>query len=374
MKRGPLATTCVLIATLLYGTGLLLTPLEPSVLSTFSDVGMLVASGYATFCAFLAVRRQPRGRARQSWMLMALGLFCWFVGDLVWASYPPLTGEQAPTLSLADPWYLAFPVLSFAGLLLRPVPASNRLNRWLLALDVFVVTGSVSTVTWALVLSPLFSTAGTSPFEQAVMAAYPIGDAVVLCCLALLVFRQRVLTRPTMLLTAGWAAVAIADWIGYIPMTPFIGVRISWLIVARNSLLARSAAWAATASSFARRASSSYSCARRCSAAYANAVSRFPRMYRMSSARNVTPSPTLAKSTEPLSAADGPSQSNAPATPARPPGRASRHGCPTSGGPRSSADAPARSASAASAITPRLANQSTSTGSPDWYPVSPIGI
>ena len=218
MKRGPLAATCVLIATLLYGTGLLLTPLEPSVLSTFSDVGMMVASGYATFCAFLAVRRQPRGRARQSWMLMALGLFCWFMGDLVWASYPPLTGEQAPTLSLADPWYLAFPVLSFAGLLLRPVPASDRLNRWLLALDVFVVTGSVSTVTWALVLSPLFSTAGTSPFEQAVMAAYPIGDAAVLCCLALLVFRQRVLTQPTMLLTAGWAAVAIADWIGYIPM------------------------------------------------------------------------------------------------------------------------------------------------------------
>ena len=34
------------------------------------------------------------------------------------------------------------------------------------------------------------------------------------------------------------------------PITPFIGVRISWLIVARNSLLARSAAWAATASSF----------------------------------------------------------------------------------------------------------------------------
>jgi hypothetical protein len=34
-----------------------------------------------------------------------------------------------------------------------------------------------------------------------------------------------------------------------IPMTPFIGVRISWLMMARNSLFARSAAWAFRASS-----------------------------------------------------------------------------------------------------------------------------
>ena len=42
------------------------------------------------------------------------------------------------------------------------------------------------------------------------------------------------------------------------PMTPFIGVRISWLIAARNSDLARDASWAASWAASARwRASSS---------------------------------------------------------------------------------------------------------------------
>ena len=43
------------------------------------------------------------------------------------------------------------------------------------------------------------------------------------------------------------------------PITPFIGVRISWLMLARNALLARLAASASSASSLARRAASSSS-------------------------------------------------------------------------------------------------------------------
>ncbi len=43
------------------------------------------------------------------------------------------------------------------------------------------------------------------------------------------------------------------------PITPFIGVRISWLMLARKALLARLAASASSASSLARRAASSSS-------------------------------------------------------------------------------------------------------------------
>ncbi len=43
------------------------------------------------------------------------------------------------------------------------------------------------------------------------------------------------------------------------PMTPFIGVRISWLMMARNSLLARSAACALAVSSSCRAIASLFS-------------------------------------------------------------------------------------------------------------------
>ena len=61
------------------------------------------------------------------------------------------------------------------------------------------------------------------------------------------------------------------------PMTPFIGVRISWLIVARNSDLARSASWAATASSFARTTDSS-------SARFASATEAYSEALRIATA------------------------------------------------------------------------------------------
>jgi len=90
----------------------------------------------------------------------------------------------------------------FVGVLLRPVPAARSLSRRLVAVDVLVTIGAVTAATWALVLQPMFATDGTSLLGQLVAAAYPIGDAAIICCLALVLLRERQLSRPTFLLLA----------------------------------------------------------------------------------------------------------------------------------------------------------------------------
>jgi len=170
------------LAVVIYGGVLILQPFDTETIGTFTDVGMLLGSVAATICAALAARRQISKQARRSWSLMAFGMLFWALGDLVWATYPFMTGSQAPVPSLADPFYLTMTPLIFAGILLRPARATSPINRWLLAVDVAVIIAAVTAVTWELVLGPMFAKAGTSPIEQAVSAAYPVGDAAILSC------------------------------------------------------------------------------------------------------------------------------------------------------------------------------------------------
>ncbi|MCC7371219.1 MAG: response regulator [Chloroflexi bacterium] len=210
-------TLLALLAILVFGGVLTARPFAPELLATFSDLGMLLASSAATLGAAVAASRQVEARARQSWTLMAAGLGCWFLGDLIWAAYPFVAGEQAPTVSLADPFYLAMMPLCFAGIVRRPAHGARALNHWFVVLDVVAVTGAVTAITWALVLGPLFEAAAVSWLDVGVAAAYPVGDGAIICGLVMVLVRQGRLSRATLLLVAGWFCSAVADWVGYLP-------------------------------------------------------------------------------------------------------------------------------------------------------------
>src|SRR4051812_33022581 len=70
------------LAVVIYGSVLILQPLDADTIGTFTDAGMRLASVTATICAALAARRQISKRARRSWRLMALGMLFWALGDL----------------------------------------------------------------------------------------------------------------------------------------------------------------------------------------------------------------------------------------------------------------------------------------------------
>jgi hypothetical protein len=154
-----------------------------------------------------------------SWALIGAGLVCWALGDVAWGGYEIVVGEATPTPSLADVFYLSMYPLVLAGIAPRPTAAPRAISRAVLLLDVGIVMGALTAISWSLVLGPAFAMAGTSTAEQVVAVAYPLGDVAIVCCLALLLLRQRSVSAPTVLVAAGWSIVAVADWLGYLPVT-----------------------------------------------------------------------------------------------------------------------------------------------------------
>ena len=219
MGRVRLFATVFAGAAAIYAGVLLLRPGDDRFITTFTNLGMLLASTTAAAAAVFAARRQPLGRARQSWSLMAFGLASWALGDACWGGYELLAGESAPTPSLADVFYLAMLPLVFAGILLRPVTAPRAVNRGLLFLDVAVAISALAAMAWATVLGPLFASTELDPLAQAVSVAYPLGDVAIIACLLFLMLRQRSATPATMLLVLGWTTVALADALGYLPLS-----------------------------------------------------------------------------------------------------------------------------------------------------------
>jgi diguanylate cyclase (GGDEF)-like protein len=215
-NRVRVAVILAVIALGAYGGVLWVGALNGAPLTAFTDVGMLLASGASALSALLSARRS-RGPARRSWLLIGLGLACWALGDAAWGGYEVLLGEAPAVPSLADVFYLPTLPLVFAGLLLRPIASPRRISRWFLFLDISVVMSAVVGIAWTLVLGPLFAAAGTGSLEVVVSAAYPLGDAMIVVCLALLLLRERRSSRGTALLVAGWLMTALADSIAYIP-------------------------------------------------------------------------------------------------------------------------------------------------------------
>jgi diguanylate cyclase (GGDEF)-like protein len=208
-----------LAAVLAYAGLIFARPFDAPTMTILLDVGMALASSATAAIALRAACRQSARRGRLSWALIGAGLACWALGDVAWGGYEIVLGEAAPTPSPADAFYLPMYPLVLAGIALRPIAAPRAISRAVLLLDVGIVMGALTAISWGLVLGPSFAAAGTSIAEQVVGVAYPLGDIAIACCLALLLLRQRAASGPTLLVAVGWSVVAVADWLGYVPVT-----------------------------------------------------------------------------------------------------------------------------------------------------------
>ena len=64
-----------------------------------SDLGSLVAGGFAVGSAFVAAQAS-RGRQRRAWAALTVAVFGWFFGDTVWAIDELILGGAHRTVSL----------------------------------------------------------------------------------------------------------------------------------------------------------------------------------------------------------------------------------------------------------------------------------
>jgi diguanylate cyclase len=196
--------------------------------------------------ALIAVRAYRVRAERFTWILIAAGMTSSAIGDLVYALWVP--DGQSP--SAADPEYLAFYPLVYAGLLLL------MRARWMqvpvaIWLDSLVCGLTMAAVAAALTAGPIHAAATRAPATVLVGLLYPWGDLVLLALAAsmLPIFRWRNEFRWGLLI-AGFVGFAVADT-AYLFQTAASSYRVGSVLDAcwpASSLLVAMASWAPASS------------------------------------------------------------------------------------------------------------------------------
>ena len=172
------------------------------------DISSLSGILFAALCSAWAAR-SARGRVRHGWRAMTAGLLGWAIGEVIWSYYELVLGyEQSPYPSLADAFYLMYPVGAGVAVVLLSTSNTGR-SRIRLVLDGLIVAASLFVVSWISVIENVFRAGGESHLALAVSLAYPVADVVIIT----IAWASAVVAyRPSMgLLVAGLIIVALSD-------------------------------------------------------------------------------------------------------------------------------------------------------------------
>ncbi|MGW1912483.1 putative bifunctional diguanylate cyclase/phosphodiesterase [Streptomyces sp. NPDC002076] len=153
------------------------------------DFGLSAAAGTASVSCFLYARNR-RVRFRSAWLLFALSSAMAALGNAVWGWYEVVLGRPVPSPSYADLFFLCFAPPAIVGLLVlakRPVTKAG----WMcLALDAWLIGGSLLTLSWSLALAQAARFDGPSVAHTALSLAYPLLDIALVSMVLALHFRR----------------------------------------------------------------------------------------------------------------------------------------------------------------------------------------
>ncbi len=175
------------------------------------DLTQLLAAVLAAWAGAIRARAN-RGRARISWLLIAVGAGCWAAGELVWSYYELVANTPTPFPSLADLGYLLFPTLAGVGLLTRPSRAFEAHGRLRIALDAGLIVASLFALSWATALGQVYRNGAGATFSRIVALAYPASDVALLTVTAVVLTYAHRGDRIGMLwIGGGLVPFAVAD-------------------------------------------------------------------------------------------------------------------------------------------------------------------
>jgi two-component system, cell cycle response regulator len=167
-------------------------------------VVLLSASG------LVLARAVTRRGERLGWLLIGAGMLAWSLGE-VYYTLALWSLPSIPIPSAADGGYLAFPVLTFAGVgvLARSRVHAAAATLWADGLAAALAVGAVSA---ALVLEPVLRHASGRPLEVITNLAYPVTDIVLIgACVAVVGLRGWRLDRTWALIGGGALVFWVAD-------------------------------------------------------------------------------------------------------------------------------------------------------------------
>ncbi|MET9901414.1 EAL domain-containing protein [Streptomyces sp. NPDC006446] len=172
------------------------------------DFGLSVAAATAAVSCFLYARHR-RSRFRPAWLLFALSSAMASLGNLVWGWYEVVLDRPVPSPSYADLFFLCFAPPAIVGLLVlakRPVTKAG----WVcLALDAWLIGGSLLTLSWSLALAQAAKFDGPSVAHTALSLAYPLLDIALVSMVLALHFRRSSVNRSAVNTAIGALALTV---------------------------------------------------------------------------------------------------------------------------------------------------------------------
>jgi len=178
-------------------------------LEIIDDLVLVVLSVLAAVFAAWAAR-SSEGRARAAWTVMAVSLGAFAVGEIIWF-YDDVVRREPPFPSIADGFFLAFPLGAGVALLLFR-NRTSRESQGRIVLDGLIMAGSLMIVFWALVLQRVYEAGAATRPEFVLLMAYPLADMVALTIAAVVLASAKTGQRITLtLLTLGLTGMALAD-------------------------------------------------------------------------------------------------------------------------------------------------------------------
>jgi diguanylate cyclase (GGDEF)-like protein/PAS domain S-box-containing protein len=181
---------------------------SPEVALVMGDFGLSAAAGTAAVsCALYA--RNRRVRFRSAWLLFALSSAMAALGNAVWGWYEVVLGRSVPSPSYADLFFLCFAPPAIVGLLVlakRPVTKTG----WVcLALDAWLIGGSLLTLSWSIALAQAARFDGPSVAHTALSLAYPLLDIALVSMVLALHFRRSAVNRTAVNTAIGALALTV---------------------------------------------------------------------------------------------------------------------------------------------------------------------
>ena len=164
---------------------------SPELALFMGDFG-LSAAALAAAVSCLWYGRTRSGRLRPAWLLFAASAFMAALGNGVWGWYEVVLGRAVPSPSPADFCFLLFAPPAIVGMLVLAKRPVTRAGWICLALDAWLIAGSLLTLSWSLALAHAaqFGGGGEPVARRAFSLAYPLLDIVLISMVVTVHFRR----------------------------------------------------------------------------------------------------------------------------------------------------------------------------------------
>lgn len=205
---GPLPQLALAAVCACYAAGALAGWGSPRFARVMGDFG-LSAAAFAAAASCLWYARRRAEEFRGAWTMFGLSSVMIGLGNATWGWYEVVLRRPVPDISPADVAFLLFAPLAIVGLLLLAKRPFSKAGWAKLGLDVWLIGGSLMTLSWSVALAHTAAMRTESVGRVALALAYPLLDIVLVSMVVVLHFRRSARYRPAINSAIGALALTV---------------------------------------------------------------------------------------------------------------------------------------------------------------------